>query len=150
MKVKTTGQAAPVVLKAGVDYSRGIPSWSPTGDWIVYGQDLISADGKTTRALGSKGSISYMFSADGKLVYGIRSDGEHNILFSIDIATGVEKVLGDLGQDFAPSANFRPGIRFSLAPDGKSFVYGISKYKSNLWMLEGFESKTGLLSRFTR
>jgi len=44
-----------------------------------------------------------MFSADGKLVYGIRSADGRNILFSVDIATGVEKVLGDLGKDFSPS-----------------------------------------------
>jgi len=93
---------------------------------------------------------SHMFSADGKLVYGIRSDGKRNMLFSVDIATGVEKVLGDLGKDFSPSTNLRPGIRFSLAPDGKSFVYSIVKSKSNLWMLEGFEPKPGLLARLAR
>ena len=99
MKVKTTGQATPIMLKADL-MSGSIPSWSPAGDWIAYGQELISPDGKTTRPLGNKGSAHYMFSADGKLVYGIRRDGERNILFSVDIATGVEKVLGDLGKDF--------------------------------------------------
>ena len=144
MKVKTTGQAKPVFLKANVGPS--VTSWSPAGDWIAIGQDLISPDGKTTRPLGNKGSRSYMFSADGKLVYGIRSDGEHNTLFSVDIATGGEKVLGDLGKNYAPVT---PGI-LSLAPDGKSFVYGIVKSKSNLWMLEGFEPKASLLARILR
>jgi len=111
---------------------------------------LISPDGKTTRPLGNKGSQHYMFSADGKLVYGIRSADGRNILFSVDIATGVEKVLGDLGKDLSPSNNPGPSIRFSLAPDGKSFVYGVAKSKSNLWMLEGFEPKAGLLARFNR
>jgi hypothetical protein len=69
------------------------------------------------------------------------------MLFSLNIATGVEKALGDLGKDFAPSTNLSPGIRFSLAPDGKSFVYGAVKAKSNLWMLEGFETRGGLLAR---
>ena len=36
---------------------------------------------------------------------------------------------------------------WGLAPDGKSFVYGASSVKSNLWLLEGFEPETGLLSR---
>jgi Tol biopolymer transport system component len=146
MKVKTTGQAKPIVLKPDAK-AAAIPSWSPAGDWIAYGQELISPDGKTTRALGNKGSAHYMFSADGKLLYGIRREGERNILFSVDIAAGTEKVLGDLGKDFSPSTNLMPGIRFSLAPDGKSFVYGILKIKSNLWMLEGFEPKAGLLNR---
>jgi serine/threonine protein kinase len=145
MKVKTTGQAAPIVLKA--DQNGSIPSWSPLGDWIACGQELISPDGKTTRSIGNKGSQYYMFSADGKLVYGIQTTGERNELFSVNIDTGAEKVLGDLGKAFTPSSYLVPGIRFSLAPDGKSFVYGISKSKSNLWMLEGFETRGNLLSR---
>jgi hypothetical protein len=146
MKVKTTGQATPVVLKADTGAS-GIPSWSPTGEWIAYGDELISPDGKTTRPLGNHGSQHFMFSADGKLVYGIRSDGDRNLLFSLDVATGAEKIVGDLGADFRPGTFLGPGIRFSLAPDGKSFVYATGKTKSNLWLLEGFAPKTGLLAR---
>ncbi len=146
MKVKTTGQAAPSMLRENP--CGQIPSWSPAGDWIAFGEELISPDGKRTRPLGSKGSAYYMFSADGKIVYGIRSDGKRSILFSVDIAIGVEKVLGDLGKDFSPSTYLTPGIRFSLAPDGRSFVYAVLKQKSNLWMLKGFEPKTGLLARF--
>ena len=145
MKVKTTGQATPVVLKA--DASTQIPSWSPTGEWIAFGDKLISPDGKTTRPLGNHGSAHYMFSADGKLVYGIRPDGDRNLLFSVDIASGAEKVIGDLGADFRPGVSPAPGIRFSLAPDGKSFVYATGKTKNNLWLLEGFAAKTGLLAR---
>jgi serine/threonine protein kinase len=54
-------------------------------------------------------------------------------------ACGVEKVLGDLGREFAPASNFSPAIRFSLAPDGNSFVYSIATRHSNLWMFEGFQ-----------
>jgi serine/threonine protein kinase/Tol biopolymer transport system component len=146
MKVKTTGQATPVVLKADTGVL-GVPSWSPTGEWTAYGDELISPDGKTTRPLGKHGSQHYMFSADGKLVYGIRPDGDRNLLFSVDIATGAEKVIGDLGVDFRPGTSLNPGIRFSLAPDGKSFVYATGKTKNNLWLLEGFAPKTGLLAR---
>jgi hypothetical protein len=88
-----------------------------------------------------------MFSADGKLVYGIRPDGDRNLLFSVDIASGAEKIVGDLGVDFRPGSSLTPGIRFSLAPDGKSFVYATGKTKNNLWLLEGFAPKTGFLAR---
>jgi hypothetical protein len=147
MKVKTTGQAEPSILK-GNQPQNLIPSWSPAGDWIACGQELISPDGKTTRPLGKRFSMHYVFSADGKLAYGIGHDGGRIILFSVNIATGVEKVLGDLGKDFSPSSHIHPGIRFSLAPDGKSFVYRV--VKSNLWMLEGFNPKPGLLNRLGR
>jgi len=64
MKVRTVGEAAPSILKGGVICCL-IPSWSPAGDWIAHGQELISPDGKTTRPLGNRGSPYYMFSADG-------------------------------------------------------------------------------------
>ena len=128
MKVKTIGQATPVTLKANVTFGYATPIWSPSGDWIAYGQELISPDGKTTRPLGSKGGGRYAFSADGKLLYGMRSEGEHNMLFSVDIATGAEKVLGDLGKNYSPAT----ASNLSLAPDGKSFVYDVRKSKLNL------------------
>ena len=145
MKVKTTGQAAPVALRTVT--SSSVPSWSPAGDWIAYGGMLASPDGKTARPLGGHGSPHYMFSADGKLVYGIRADGDRNLLFSVDENGGAEKTIGDLGADFRPGSSLMPGIRFSLAPDGKSFVYATGKFKRNLWLLEGFDAKTGLLAR---
>jgi Tol biopolymer transport system component len=145
MKVKTTGQAAPVALKT--DASAQIPSWSPTGEWIAFGGELISPDGKITRPLGNHGSEHHMFSADGKRVYGIRPGGTRNLLFSVDLARGAEKIIGDLGADFRPGSSVHPGIGFSLAPDGKSFVYARGKTKNNLWLLEGFAAKTGLLAR---
>ena len=54
LKVKTTGQATPVVLKANV--TSDVPSWSPDGKWIAYGHDLISPDGRATKAIGDHGS----------------------------------------------------------------------------------------------
>jgi Tol biopolymer transport system component len=45
MKVKTSGQAVPVVLKADINSTNGsVPMWSPAGDWIQYndkGENLI-------------------------------------------------------------------------------------------------------------
>jgi len=147
MKVKTTGQATPILVKPGAFSGARIPSWSPDGKWICVGEQLVSPDGKLTRPLPKENSPAYVFSADGNRLYGIRQDGERQLLFFIDLATGNEKVVGDLGKDFRPLTFVHPGIRFSLAPDGKSFVYTASNERSNLWLLEGFEPKTDLLSR---
>jgi len=146
MKVKTTGQATPVVLHADVGHAM-VPAWSPAGDWIAYGGNLISPDGATKRSLGDHHSPHYMFSSDGKFLYGIRTERDRQLLFSLDIAAGAEKTLGDLGKDFKPSSNVSPAIRFSLAPDGKSFVYSASNFKQNLWMLEGFARERSFWSR---
>jgi serine/threonine protein kinase len=136
-KVKTTGQATPIVLKQDVA-DANVPSWSPDGSWIAVGTSLVSPDGQTVKSLGDGRGRHHMFSADGKSVYGIRSDQGREDLFRIDIATGVETVIGNIGREFRPGSNLSPTIRFSLAPDGKSFIFGSGMFTNNLWMLEGF------------
>jgi Tol biopolymer transport system component len=148
LKVKTTGQAAPVVLKADVSYdNNAVPVWSPGGDWIVLGETLYSADGKTVRSLGEHRSEGYVFSPDGKRLYGVRPDGEGQQLFSVDAQSGAEKVIGEVGKDNRPRSNLNPSTRFSLAPDGRSVAYSVAKFQDNLWMLEGFAARSGLLAR---
>jgi dipeptidyl aminopeptidase/acylaminoacyl peptidase len=145
-KVKTTGQATPIVLQAEVT-DVNVPAWSPDGNWIAIGSDLVSPDGQTTKALSRRRGAQYMFSADGKYVYSIRSDQGREDLFRIDIATGAETVIGNVGPEFRPGSNLSPSIRFSLSPDGKSFIYGSGTFTNNLWMLEGFAVKPGRFAR---
>lgn len=40
-----------------------------------------------------------------------------------------QKVIKDLGKDLQPDSPNNPGIRFSMAPDGKSFVYSTPYYR---------------------
>jgi Tol biopolymer transport system component len=135
MKVKTSGQAAPAVVKA--EKGCETPSWSPASDLILCGHELISPDGQTVRTLAERPTQNYVFSQDGKLLYGLRDEQERETLFSVDVATGAEKTIGTLGSEFRPASNVRPAIRFSLAPDGKSFIYSAGVFRSNLWMLTG-------------
>jgi len=134
MKVKTSGQAAPVLVKAGVDCET--PSWSPDDKWFLC-TDLISPDGQTVHALPKIATQNYAFSGDGKLLYGLREEPDGVTLFSLDVASGAQKNIGKLGAEFRPQSDLHPAVRFSLAPDGKSFVYAAAKYRSNLWMLNG-------------
>jgi Tol biopolymer transport system component len=149
VKVKTSGQATPIMVKTGVSYDNdAVPVWSPGGDWIVLGEDLYSTDGKTVRSLGDHRSEGYVFSPDGKRLYGLRPEGDGEALFSVDAATGAEKVIGDVGMDYRPKSNLNPATRLSLAPDGKSLAYGAGKFKQNLRMLEGFAARGGVLARW--
>src|SRR5215217_7820339 len=136
MKARTTGQATPVLLR--VAEGNGVPIWSPAGDWIVDGSQLISPDGKTSKPLGDRHATCYVFSQDGKLLYGLRPEKERQQLFSIDVATGAEKVIGSIEEGFVPRSSLTPSLRLSLSPDGKSFVYATGTFRTNLWMLEGF------------
>jgi serine/threonine protein kinase len=154
MTVKTSGNATPVELKSDLSYY--LPAWSPAGDWITYyddkGWNLVSPDGKTTRFLGKIDTSYLTFSADGKLLYGIdigetAADRDKATLFSLDPATLQKRVIKELGKDLRPASNFGPGIRFSLAPDGKSILYSTSNSRSDLWMLQGYR-QPGSLSLF--
>ena len=152
MKVKTSGQAAPVLLKADINRSNSsLLSWSPNGEWIEYsdkGENLISADGANKRPLGELNTRGCTFSRDSRLLYCLRGERDHEVLFSVDIATSTQKVIGTLDGEFRPGTDLSPGIRLSLAPDGKSIVYAHFRSDvTNLWLLEGFAPKTGLLSR---
>jgi Tol biopolymer transport system component len=146
MKVRTGGEAAPMLLKKEVAGGR-LCDWSPTGEWIACGETLISPDGRTERSIGSHGSPYYAFSKDGRLLYGLRADNGRQLLFSIDIATGAERPIGSANA-FVPRASLSPAIRFSLAPDGKSLVYGAGVIRASLWLLEGFAPPDGILARF--
>ncbi len=135
IKVKTSGQATPTLVKSQVNCET--PAWSPAGDWIVCGHDLLSADGQTDRKLPDSPTQNFAFSKDGKLLYGIRDEKDGEVLFSVDIATGGEKTIGSFAREFRPASNLHPAIRFSLAPDGKSIVYAAGTFHTNLWMLAG-------------
>src|SRR6185436_5281586 len=81
MKVKVSGQAPPTLVKAAVEGE--VPVWSPTGEWILAGDDLVSPDGQTVKPLGEHFTDTYAFSASGKLLYGLRTAGDHLVLFSL-------------------------------------------------------------------
>jgi serine/threonine protein kinase/Tol biopolymer transport system component len=148
MKVKTTGQAGPVVVSADASSDdNSVPSWSPDGKWIVFGDNLYSSEDGNARPLGEHRSDGYAFSKDGKLLYGMRREENGEVLFSVDVATGAEKVIGNAGYEARPRSSLNPAVRLSLTPGGNSLVFGTFKPKSSLWMLEGFALNTGLLAR---
>ena len=145
MVVKTGGNATPVEIKD--DVRHGLPDWSPSGDWITYrdknGWNLMTPDGKSSRPLAKIETPYLAFSKDGKLLYGIElgeteADRDRATLFSLDAVTLKRKDIKELGKDWLPRSSFLPGIRFSLAPDGKSILYSIAKSRNDLWMLTGY------------
>ena len=100
------------------------------------------------RSLGDLHADGCTFSRDGRMLYCVRWETDHETLFSVDIATGAQKTIGNLDADFRPASTLGPAIRLSLSPDGKSIVYGHSRSAvTNLWLLEGFKPKEGLLQR---
>jgi serine/threonine protein kinase/Tol biopolymer transport system component len=157
MVVRTSGNAEPVKLKDLGD-AHYLPDWSPDGNWISYRDDkgwsLVSPDGKTTKFLGNLETPSLAFAKDSKLLYGIleghNSAGQDRMtLFSLDPLSLKQKVIRELSKDLRPDSNFVPGVRFSMTPDGKSFVYTVTKYRDDLWLLQGY-SQPGWWSQLSR
>jgi Tol biopolymer transport system component len=144
MIVKTSGDAAPTLLRAKVGAQ--LPEWSPDGQWIAFrggpglGSSIISPDGQTVRSYGELGAYQLTFSRDSSRLYGIRGDHQHRYLFSMDLATKEMKNIGDVGKDYTPRSDLNPGIRLSLSPDGKRILYPAITSNTSLWMLEGFDS----------
>jgi Tol biopolymer transport system component/predicted Ser/Thr protein kinase len=153
MMARISGAATPVALvKDVLEY---LPDWSPDGLWITYrndkGWNQISPDGKTAKFLGKIETPYLAYSKDGKLLYGIdtgetEADRDRATLFSLDVATLKTKIIKELGKDLRPASNLEPGIRFSLAPDGKSLVYATAQFGDDLWMLQGYR-QPGLWNR---
>ena len=126
MVVKTSGDASPAVIHK--DPGFGLPLWSPDGQWIACLDQPNRSDRPPRMETGFARTVKRLviawraelrphalaFSADSQRVYGIRPEPDHNYLLSIDIATGQEKIIGDIGKDFTPGSYV--GTRTSPEP----------------------------------
>jgi hypothetical protein len=104
----------------------------------------VSPDGKTVHSFGEPKTVQITFSPDSKLLYGVRVETDRCVLYSLEIATAKEKTIGEFSTDFTPRSSSNPGVRLSVAPDGKSILFGALRGSQSLWMLEGFERPTWL------
>ncbi len=123
--------------------------WSPMGDWISYptldGLSIVSPDGKTTRLLDKPNPLVGGWSKDGQTIYGIfQREDRHSVLAGIDIKTGKEKTILDLGFSYFSLSGF------SLAPDGKSFITSVERQEGDIWILEGFPKPRRFFDFFSR
>jgi Tol biopolymer transport system component len=129
------------------------PAWSPTGQWITFLSEngdwmLVSPDGMSERKLGPLKTDYLLWSQDGKTLYGIEPNkSQRQVLFALDVASGRQKDVQDLGTEFYPYGPWTSSRRWSLAPDGKSFATPVRHVRSDLWMLEGFNSRQGWFSK---
>jgi Tol biopolymer transport system component/tRNA A-37 threonylcarbamoyl transferase component Bud32 len=145
VKIKPIAGATPFPLSKAVPVAetyRGA-EWSPAGDWILYpsadGMSLVSPDGASVRKLTSHKLSAYGFSKNGRQVYGVlhnaTGEGAQWQLYSVDVATGVEKMLAPVDLPTSTSAM----VGFSLHPDGQRVLTSIAKRRDDIWMIEGFD-----------
>ncbi len=138
-KVRVGAGSAPVSIKEPIVYPSA-PQWSPRGDWITVetpdGFAVTSPDGANTRILLEASVTAHTWSRDGSAIYAIRlSDDLHLLLSKIDVETGEETHVADLG--LSPPV-IDPIAGLTLAPDGKKLLMGLRRLEGDLWLLEGF------------
>jgi hypothetical protein len=83
------------------------------------------------------------------------SENHHLVIGRIDAASERETTVADLGPapamlDLAQFESDFPYRGFSLHPDGKSFLTSALGIKGDIWLLENFDSKVGLMDRVLR
>jgi Tol biopolymer transport system component len=148
MKVSVGGADPPVLLYK--EFCRNPAQWSPDGKWIACalgegGVLLLSPDGKQTRKVGTNKS-GVAWSADGRQLYALsRGEGTKWLLGSIDVSTGTERTISDLGSQYFFSAANGNGFSLSLSNDHKLLAASVLNYQSDIWMLEGFAQPRGWL-----
>jgi serine/threonine protein kinase len=149
MKVRVGGTEPAVLLRDRG--CRNPAQWSPDGQWIACaekdGVALLTPEGKKERTVGNKPAF-ITWSKDGKQIYALLNSGGANWqLDAIDVKSGEEKRISDLGSGHlwaAPNGNSFP---LSLSSDGKTLASQVINQRSEIWMLEGFQQPRGMLSR---
>ncbi len=149
VKVKVGTSELPVTLLS--DGCENPAQWSPDGQWIACasdkGVDLFTAEGKDFHTVGSREAF-VTWSKDGKSLYTLgQADGGHWKLGLIDVKSGTEKILSDLGTQYRFASPYNPSFPMSLSPDGTSLATSVLNIKSEIWMLEGFRQPAGWFSR---
>jgi Tol biopolymer transport system component len=144
IRARVGGLEPPVVL---AENAGTCPRWSPAGDWIATarpgeGVTLFSADGKTRKDFGTGEWLLHGWTGDSKSVIGIRVSRNRKLdIVSIDISTGVEVAIGDLGPypaafAFSNALGASPFRGFTFAADGRSFVTSILRATGDIWLMK--------------
>ncbi len=144
MKIRVGGTEPPVVLRQ--EFCRHPAQWSPDSQWISCSVDdgvlLLSPDGKQTRKVGSRSS-TIAWSPDSRQLYALApGEGTKWLLDSIDVSSGTERTISDLGSQYLFEGN---PLSLSLSSDRTSLAVSVVNYQSDIWMLEGFAQPRGWL-----
>ncbi len=132
------------------------PAWSPDGAWLAYvakGQlRLISPDGMHERALAPVHSESVVWSRNSQTIYTAQQtdDGGFEVL-AINASSGAVQARHSVkSPGVYLGTQTTPGQRFTLGPDGNSFLASVIRFRTDLWILENFAPQRQWLKWFYR
>ena len=92
--------------------------------------------------------MGFAWSEDSHRLYGIRQsdDFKHLSFTSVDLTTSTERVLG--AEIMALPVALQP-VRGLTRVTPTTFLASIARVHSDVWLLEGFDIRTGLRDRLT-
>jgi Tol biopolymer transport system component len=137
LKIRASGQGAPEPIADGASENA---AWSPSGQWIFDTNDgirIVSPDGKQTRSFGTGYEASGGWSPDGALLYLVRRDGGRRELGALDWKISRFRPIVELPPELR-LGGVRGTAAFSVAPDGKSLITGVTRAEYDIWIVEGF------------
>jgi Tol biopolymer transport system component len=149
-KMRVGARTPEVVVSDIVPFSP--VQWAPDGNWIAYnglgGLSVVSPDGQSTRVLHEQTWMAFTWSADSRQVFGIRQsdDLKHLTFTSVDIGSGTEHVLGP---DIMPAPVAGQPVRGITRASPTTFIASIVHVRSDVWLLDGFQSSPTLWDRLT-
>lgn len=148
-KIRVGSSEPPVLILS--DGCANPAQWSPDGQWIACAGDngvaLLTPEGKKVRTVGNRRAF-VTWSRDGKELYALGEDAESRWkLGAIDVKSGNERIISDLGTRTNFSSPFSPSFPLSLSPDGTSLATSVINVKAEVWMLEGFRQPAGWFTR---
>jgi hypothetical protein len=132
--------------------------WSPRADWIAFRDGdtlrIVSPDGKQNHVVSQRVWETYGWSKDGAALVGIwHGANRHLLLGKVDISTGKETQIADLDSvpaafDFAEDVSQFSFRGFSLHPNGKSFLTGMFRAKTQIYLMKDYDRIARLADRW--
>jgi tricorn protease-like protein len=122
-------------------------AWSPDGRWIAHdspeGLALVAAEGTTHRVLTPGTRLhAIAWTADSRTIYGLASlEPQGARVVAIDVATGGARTIRSLPANLRLETAATPGLRMTLNREGTRLLTTGLRSRSDIWMLEGFESE---------
>ena len=131
------------------------PVWSPAGQWLVGqgtsgGLHLVLSNGQQSRQLSSDPWLSYTWAKDGQSVIGIRVNAQRQAELVMQpvqkkSSARVLSVLGIVSPSLLPgSPTLEQYSPLSLNAAGNAVMTARSNLRSDIWLLSGLPTNTGL------
>ncbi len=123
------------------------PVWSPTGESIAFqdpdGVMVVGGDGQNERVLAPVQAGALGWSIDGRTVYTVPVDERPSRLVSIDARSGAVRTISTFVAGVRVGAVSTASVILSPSRDGKSLLTSVQRDKTDIWILEGFDTRRG-------